>query len=106
MDLRNFSALMQAQTIGPAAYDHFTEEPATRPYLVYGEDPRSIFWADNQPIHMPSAYAVLLYTDKKNPATERLTYDLLAESGAIVIQQPDEWENERGVFVTEFSIRY
>lgn len=105
MNLADFKILMESESLPKSAYDHF-KKPPEAPYLVFGEDPKSIFWADNQKYHIKLSYIVILYTRLKDPAAEKVVQDVLELSGAEVIISPDEWDDDRSLFRTEFTVRY
>jgi len=59
----------------PVAYHHFVQPP-TPPYIVYLFAFSSNFGADNRVYHKNPRYQVELYTEFKDPATEKLLEDL------------------------------
>lgn len=64
----------------PVRYSHF-KEPQTPPYMTYAFSYSDDFMADNFNYLEVSNFQIELYTDKKEPPTEKKVEDKLKEMG-------------------------
>lgn len=83
----------------PIAYRAFEEDeinPPELPYLIYYEDGKDTFYADNQAYYLNQRVSIELYTAIKDPELENRLEDLLRENVS-GISDPIEyfWEDER-----------
>lgn len=70
MTLDEFYELLCEMDI-PVVYRAFEEgNVPPLPYIVYYEDEKSVFWADNIPYFINPRVSVELYTEKKDPKLE------------------------------------
>lgn len=66
----------------PLAYDHFEKETAC-PFLLYFDDGKSRFLADNRIYHKRDNVRLELYTDSKDWELEEKLEDRLTDQGFI-----------------------
>ena len=87
----------------PSAYDHFSENESPSPpfitYLLPGSDN---FSADGRVYFRILEVHIELYTDEKNPDTERLVEDVLDEHG-IFYNKSEVWIESEKLYEVLYS---
>ena len=80
----------------PSAYDHFSEnESPSPPFITYLMPGSNNFSADGKVYFRFSVVHIELYTDEKNPETERLVENILDAHG-IFYNKSEVWiESEK-----------
>ncbi len=85
------------------AYDHFTEgESPNPPFVVYLYPSTNNFSADGIVYYPVNAVNVELYTDKKDPDTEKKLERLLTEAG-VFFEKSEIWISSERLYEVLYS---
>ncbi|MGE9994929.1 hypothetical protein ACQRBK_07840 [Peptoniphilaceae bacterium SGI.137] len=90
MSLKDFYLMLKKLNI-PVAYDHFAERTDC-PYLIYIDEGKNRFLADNTIYTKRRAISIELYTDVKDPNLDE-QIEALFESAEII------WRDEATVWI-------
>ena len=86
----------------PVAYHHFVSPP-TPPYIVYLFIHTENFGADNKVYHKAPNYQVELYTEIKDPASEKLIEDLF-DANDIYWDKTETYIDSEGLYQVLYEI--
>jgi hypothetical protein len=86
----------------PVAYHHF-KKPPKPPFIVYLFAYSSNFGADNKVYQKAPTYQVELYTEIKDPASEKLIEDLLDEND-IYWEKTETYIESEGLYQVLYEI--
>lgn len=90
------------QTELPVVYHHW-EKPPDLPYLVYVFSGSDNFGADDRVYVKGDNYDVELYSDKKDPVTEKLVEDLFDEYD-IYYEKSEVWIEKEKMYEVIYEI--
>ena len=101
MDEATLFALLKTTGL-PVAYHHFVSPPSP-PYIVYLFSYSSNFGADNKVYSNNLNYHVELYTEHKEPTTEKLIEDLFDEHD-IYWEKTETYIESEGLYQVLYEI--
>lgn len=92
------------ETLGiPFAYDHFAEGEGPDPPFICYRCPNSDNFAADGTVYFPiTEIDIELYTDTKDPETEKKLEDLLTESG-IFFEKTETWIDSEKLYEVLYS---